>query len=152
MGGVLAAYLADAYSLGQSRRGWRRVRRAIRGRCYDCTARPGGYLRKLRRFLRRTGYVRASSAAARSSGQARVRAAHGLCRNVYGGDVIIAHNMGCAAARRVVRSWGVRYKADGIVNRRVRRMRCRGREDRYEGLTVRCMRGVKSVRFYANVP
>ncbi len=79
-------------------------------------------------------------------------AAHGMCRNVYGGDVIVAHNMGCAAARRVVRSWGRRYKADGIVNRRVRTMRCRGREDRYEGLTVRCTRGVKSVRFYANVP
>ena len=78
--------------------------------------------------------------------------AHGICRSVYGGDVISAHNMGCAAARRVVKSWGLRYKADGIVNRRVRTMRCRGRNDRYEGLTVRCTRGVKSVRFYANVP
>lgn len=144
--GVLAAYLANTYSLGTSRRGWRRVRRAIRGRCFDCTARPDGYLRKLKRFLRRTGYARVSPA------EPSPRAAHGLCRNIYGGDVIIAHNMGCAAARRVVRSWGLRYRADGIVNRRVRRMRCRGREDSVEGLTVRCTRGAKSVRFYANAP
>jgi hypothetical protein len=150
--GVLAAYLADTYALGQSPRGWRRVRRAIRGRCYDCTARPGRYLRKLRRFLRRTGYTSARIMSNRAIAHPRARAAHGYCRNAYGGDVIIAHKMGCAAARRVVRSWGLRYKADGIVNRRVRTMRCRGREDSVEGLTVRCTRGTKSVRFYANVP
>ncbi len=78
--------------------------------------------------------------------------AHGYCRNVYGGDVIIAHGIGCRPARRVVKTWAIRYKRDGIVNRRSRGFRCRGRNDPYEGLTVRCRRGRASIRFYANVP
>ena len=78
--------------------------------------------------------------------------AHGMCRNVYGGDVIMAHGIGCRAARRVVRTWGIGYKRDGIVNRRSRGFRCRGGNDQYEGLTVRCRRGRQSIRFYANVP
>jgi len=50
--GVLAAYAADKYLLGQGRSGWRVVRRALeRG---DVSR---GYLRKLRRFLKRTGYL-----------------------------------------------------------------------------------------------
>jgi hypothetical protein len=32
-----------------------------------------------------------------------------------------ACNMGCAAARRVVKTWGIRYSRDGIVNRPSRR-------------------------------
>lgn len=78
--------------------------------------------------------------------------AHGTCRNVYGGDVLFAHNMGCAAARRVVKTWGIRYSRDGIVNRPSRRFQCRGRNDSVEGLTVRCSRGLRWVRFYANAP
>lgn len=78
--------------------------------------------------------------------------AHGLCKNIYGGDVIYAHDLSCRKARRIVRTWGIRYSEDEIVNRRVLGYRCRGKNDAYEGLTVRCSRGSRWVRFYANAP
>ena len=61
--GVLAAYLADKYLLGQQAQGWRRVRaayargelRAGRGDPWPAGRR---YLRGLRRFLVRAGYAR----------------------------------------------------------------------------------------------
>jgi hypothetical protein len=60
--GVLAAYLADKYLLGQGRSGWRLVRRAVRrgevrkfGR-FDSNPAGRSYLRRLRRFLKQTGY------------------------------------------------------------------------------------------------
>ena len=67
--GLLAAYQAEKYLLGEEQDGWRRLQRAVaRGRLgapqqrcslgrYD---HPSGrcYLRKLRRFLRETGYAR----------------------------------------------------------------------------------------------
>jgi len=61
--GVLAAYLADKYLLGQGRSGWRLVRRAVRrGEVHKLDrfdSNPAGrsYLRRLRRFLKRTGYI-----------------------------------------------------------------------------------------------
>jgi hypothetical protein len=76
------------------------------------------------------------------------------CENTYGGDVIAAYGVGCAKARDVVRTWAVRYSRDGVINRRVFRFRCRGVNDPYEGLTMRCHRpsdGAR-VRWYANVP
>jgi hypothetical protein len=63
--GVLAAYVADSYLLGQRAKGWRFARRALRrgdlrglGR-YDDWPSGRKYLRALRRFLRRKGYARA---------------------------------------------------------------------------------------------
>jgi hypothetical protein len=79
-------------------------------------------------------------------------AASRLCANTYGGDVISATNVGCRKARRVVRTWGHRYKRDGRINRTVLRFRCHGRNDQFEGLTVRCRRSEARIRFYANVP
>jgi hypothetical protein len=89
--------------------------------------------------------------------QARVaepaHASSRLCANTYGGDVISAtNNLRCAKARDIVRTWAVRYRRNGQTNRTVLGYRCRGRNDRYEGLTIRCRRGYKVVRFYANVP
>jgi hypothetical protein len=75
-----------------------------------------------------------------------------MCANTYGGDVVSATNMKCSKARDLVRTWAVRYRRDGVVNRRVLGFRCRGRNDSVEGLTVKCRRGDKNVRFYANVP
>ena len=76
-----------------------------------------------------------------------------ICANTYGGDVISATGVGCPKAREVVRTWAVRYRRDGVVNRRVFRFRCRDRSSAVEGLTVRCRRGDgATVRFYANVP
>jgi hypothetical protein len=80
------------------------------------------------------------------------RAASRICANTYGGDVISATKVGCRKARRVVRTWGHRYKRDGRINRTVLRFTCRGRNDQVEGLTVRCRRGEARIRFYANVP
>jgi hypothetical protein len=51
-----------------------------------------------------------------------------------------------------VRSWAVGYRNDGRVDRAVEGFRCRGRNDRYEGLTIRCRKGRALIRFYANVP
>jgi hypothetical protein len=76
------------------------------------------------------------------------------CENTYGGDVIAAYGVGCSKARDVVRTWAVRYRRDGVINRWVFRFRCRGRNDPYEGLTIRCRRPSDNarVRWYANVP
>jgi subtilisin-like proprotein convertase family protein len=52
--GVLAAWLADQYLLGRGASGWGVLRRAERRGQVD-----RAYLRKLRSFLRRTGYIRA---------------------------------------------------------------------------------------------
>jgi hypothetical protein len=81
-------------------------------------------------------------------------AAAKTCKNVYGGDVIAAYGVGCAKAREVVRTWAIRYRRDGRINRRVFNFRCHGRNDPFEGLTMRCRRiddGAR-VRWYANVP
>jgi hypothetical protein len=57
--GVLAAYVADQYLLGRAKAGWRVVRRAIhRGEIRRSGSSGRGYVRKLRRFLKRRGYVR----------------------------------------------------------------------------------------------
>jgi subtilisin-like proprotein convertase family protein len=60
--GVLAAWLADQYSLGRGPAGWRVLERAGRrgqlGRKPDGWAVGKAYLRKLRAFLRKTGYAR----------------------------------------------------------------------------------------------
>jgi subtilisin-like proprotein convertase family protein len=59
--GILAAWLADEYSLGRGPAGWRVLERAERrgelGRKPDGWATGKAYLRKLRAFLRRTGYI-----------------------------------------------------------------------------------------------
>ena len=58
--GILAAWLADEYLLGRGAAGWRVLERAERhgelGRKPDGWATGRAYLRKLRAFLRRTGY------------------------------------------------------------------------------------------------
>jgi len=58
--GILAAWLADEYLLGRGAAGWRVLERAERrgelGRRPDGWATGRAYLRKLRAFLRRTGY------------------------------------------------------------------------------------------------
>ncbi len=74
------------------------------------------------------------------------------CANTFGGDIISAENMECNQARAVVRAWARKYREDGVVNRRARGFSCRGRNDQYEGLTIRCRLRAKQVRFYANVP
>lgn len=60
--GILAAWLADQYSLGRGRAGWRVLERAERrgelGRRPDTWPVGKAYLRELRAFLRRTGYIR----------------------------------------------------------------------------------------------
>jgi subtilisin-like proprotein convertase family protein len=59
--GILAAWLADRYSLGRGRAGWRVLDRAERrgelGRRPDPWPVGKAYLRKLRAFLGRTGYA-----------------------------------------------------------------------------------------------
>jgi subtilisin-like proprotein convertase family protein len=61
--GILAAWLADQYLLGRAPAGWRVLERAERrgelGRKPDTWPVGKAYLRKLRAFLRRTGYIRA---------------------------------------------------------------------------------------------
>ena len=80
-------------------------------------------------------------------------AAAELCDNTYGGDVIYAYgDVSCRHARKVVRTWGYRAKADGIINRTVLRYRCRGKNDPYEGLIMRCSTSWAQIRFYANTP
>ena len=59
--GVLAAWLADRYLLGRGPSAWGVLERAERrgelGRKFDGWAAGKAYLRKLRTFLRRTGYI-----------------------------------------------------------------------------------------------
>jgi len=61
--GVLAAYMADKARLGEAAAGWRVVRAAMR----RDELKPGGerYVRRLRRLLRRWGYLPARKAARR---------------------------------------------------------------------------------------
>jgi subtilisin-like proprotein convertase family protein len=62
--GVLAAYMADKYLLGEQAAGWRQVDAALKrgdlGRGPSVDGFPAGraYVRKLRSFLRQTGYAR----------------------------------------------------------------------------------------------
>ncbi|KAF3888390.1 MULTISPECIES: hypothetical protein [Nostocales] len=49
--GILAAYLADKYMLGQGEDGWVQVRQAYKGRDRN------SYFADLRKFLRETGYI-----------------------------------------------------------------------------------------------
>jgi hypothetical protein len=64
--GVLAAYMADMYMLGEQQKGWQQLRAALERGDLDLNGRnsypgPGpygqAYLNKLRRFLVRTGYA-----------------------------------------------------------------------------------------------
>lgn len=75
-----------------------------------------------------------------------------FCGNTYGGDVISTTNLRCGRARRVVKTWGRRYKRDGKARRNVLGFRCAPRNDSVEGLTMRCRRGRSSIRWYVNVP
>ena len=61
--GVLAAYLADKYLLGEQRSGWQQLRLEqrrgrLRARFGERPRSSAGYLRALHRFLRRLGYAR----------------------------------------------------------------------------------------------
>ena len=62
--GVLAAYLADKYLLGEQKEGWRQLEAAYRrgelgkGRTKDGYPAGRAYLANLRAFLQRTGYAR----------------------------------------------------------------------------------------------
>ena len=62
--GVLAAYVADEYKAGRGRIAWRRLRVALRrgeldrGREYSVGKFGPAFMRDLRRFLVRTGYIR----------------------------------------------------------------------------------------------
>jgi hypothetical protein len=56
--GVLPAWLAEEYLLGRGPSGWPVLRRAVRRGEIGPYSRPRTYLRKVRFFLRRTGYIR----------------------------------------------------------------------------------------------
>lgn len=75
-----------------------------------------------------------------------------FCGNTYGGDVISTTNLRCGRARKVVKTWGRRYKRDGRARRNVLGFRCAPRNDSVEGLTMRCRRGKSRIRWYVNVP
>jgi hypothetical protein len=75
-----------------------------------------------------------------------------LCRNTYGGDVILARKMPCVKARQVVRAWARGYKRSGTINGEARGFRCHGVHSPIEGLIVLCHKGKKRLSFYANVP
>lgn len=81
------------------------------------------------------------------------RASSKSCGRTYGGDVIAATNrLSCSKARAIVRSWARGFRRTRQPNRTAYGYRCRGNNDSVEGLVVRCRRGTKVVRFYANVP
>jgi hypothetical protein len=102
--------------------------------------------------MRSTTLVVAASALILLLGTGSATAKTRVCKNTYGGDVISAKNVSCKKARAIVRAWAAGYKADGNPSREVRGWRCRGRNEPAEGLTIRCTRSGKRVRFYANVP
>jgi subtilisin-like proprotein convertase family protein len=56
--GILPAWLAEQYLLGRGPSGWPVLRRAVRRGEIRPFERPRTYLRKVRFFLRRTGYIR----------------------------------------------------------------------------------------------
>jgi hypothetical protein len=58
VGGILPAWLADQYLLGRGRAGWRILRRAVRRGELRPFEESHTYLRKVRFFLRHTGYIR----------------------------------------------------------------------------------------------
>jgi subtilisin-like proprotein convertase family protein len=58
VGGILPAWLADQYLLGRGPAGWPVLRRAVRRGELQSWEKPKTYLRKVRFFLRRTGYIR----------------------------------------------------------------------------------------------
>jgi subtilisin-like proprotein convertase family protein len=58
VGGILPAWLADEYLLGRGPAGWPVLREAVRRGEIQPWESPRSYLRKVRFFLRRTGYIR----------------------------------------------------------------------------------------------
>jgi subtilisin-like proprotein convertase family protein len=58
--GILAAWLADQYLLGRGPTGWPVLERAVRRGELRSFEEPRTYLRKVRFFLRRTGYIRSA--------------------------------------------------------------------------------------------
>jgi subtilisin-like proprotein convertase family protein len=62
VGGILPAWLADQYLLGRGPAGWPVLRRAVRRGELDAVERPRTYLRRVRSFLRHTGYIRPRAA------------------------------------------------------------------------------------------
>jgi subtilisin-like proprotein convertase family protein len=58
VGGILPAWLADEYLLGRGPAGWPVLREAVRRGEIQPWESPRTYLRKVRFFLRRTGYIR----------------------------------------------------------------------------------------------
>lgn len=59
--GILAAYLADKYLLGQEQEGWKSVRTAYQGNGCEANGQCGGresYFRQLQQFLKQQGYAR----------------------------------------------------------------------------------------------
>ena len=58
VGGILPAWLADQYLLGRGPSGWPVLERAVRRGELRPWETPRTYLRRVRSFLRRTGYIR----------------------------------------------------------------------------------------------
>jgi hypothetical protein len=58
VGGILPAWLADEYLLGRGAAGWKVLERAVRRGELRKWEEPRTYLRRVREFLRRTGYIR----------------------------------------------------------------------------------------------
>ena len=58
MGGILPAWLAEEYLLGRGPAGWPVLRQAVRRGEIKQWEHPRTYLRKVRFFLRHTGYIR----------------------------------------------------------------------------------------------
>ena len=58
IGGILPAWLAEQYLLGRGSAGWPVLEGAVRRGELDAFEEPRTYLRRVRSFLRRTGYIR----------------------------------------------------------------------------------------------
>jgi hypothetical protein len=82
-----------------------------------------------------------------SASGTELAAAHGLCKNVRGAEVISAHRLSCRKARRIAAGWVRGYERDGEANRRVLKFKCTQSNDAYEGSTIRCRRNGRSLRF-----
>jgi subtilisin-like proprotein convertase family protein len=74
IGGILPAWLADQYLLGRGPTGWPVLREAVRRGEIQAWERPRTYLRKVRFFLRRTGYIRSARRPRGAPVRARPRA------------------------------------------------------------------------------
>jgi hypothetical protein len=96
--------------------------------------------------------VLAVPGAAEVRGVVDAQASRRMCNNTYGGDVVVARNLSCRKAHRVVRTWARRFKRDRIAERTVLGFRCHDRSNDVEDLVVRCRRNSRTVTFYANVP